>query len=97
MRHLISNLFIQSCDGWGLKVMGIVSFYGAPGRPPAPQSKPPMLVADLINECILDDERLAVQFTHAAAGLHEPRGTAGARVRHPPARHNTDRGGDRPE
>jgi hypothetical protein len=24
-------------------------------RPPAPQSKPPMLIADLINECILDE------------------------------------------
>ena len=55
-RHLISNLFIESCDGWCVKVMGIVSFYGASGRPPAPQSKPPILVADLINECILDDE-----------------------------------------
>jgi len=47
-RHLIS----RRCA----KVMGIVSFYGASGRPPAPQSKPPKLVADLINECILDDK-----------------------------------------
>jgi hypothetical protein len=55
-RHLISNLFIESCDGPCAKLMGIVSFYGASGWPPARQSKPPILVADLINECILDDE-----------------------------------------
>jgi hypothetical protein len=54
MRHLISNLFIGSSDGRSAKVLGIVSLYGAAARPPA-RSKPPMLVADLINECVLDD------------------------------------------
>jgi hypothetical protein len=55
-RHLISNLFIESCNGRCAKVVGIVSFYGASVRPPAPQSKPPMLMADLMNECVLDDD-----------------------------------------
>ena len=54
MRHLISNLFIGSSDGRSAKVLGIISLYGAAARPPA-QSKPPLLVADLINECVLDD------------------------------------------
>jgi hypothetical protein len=55
-RHLINNLFVESCDGRRAKVVGIISFYGATVRPPAPQSKPPMLVADLINECVLDSD-----------------------------------------
>ncbi len=55
-RHLVSNLFVASSDGRRAKVMGIVSFYGASVRPPAAQCKPPMLVADLINECVLDDD-----------------------------------------
>jgi hypothetical protein len=53
-RHLINNLFVESSDARRAKVLGIVSFYGAAVRPPAPQSKPPMLIADLINECVLD-------------------------------------------
>jgi SnoaL-like protein len=53
-RHLINNLFVESSDQARAKVLGIVSFYGASVRAPAPQSKPPMLVADLINECVLD-------------------------------------------
>src|SRR5262245_55882510 len=54
-RHLINNLFVESCDGRNAKVMGIVSFYGAASRPPAQQSKPPLLMADLVNECVLND------------------------------------------
>jgi hypothetical protein len=54
-RHLINNLFVESNDGRYAKVLGIVSFYGAVVRPPALQSKPPMLIADLANECMLDE------------------------------------------
>jgi hypothetical protein len=53
-RHLINNLFVESSDEGQAKVLGIVSFYGAAVRAPAPQCKPPMLVADLLNECVLD-------------------------------------------
>ena len=56
-RHLINNLFIDSSDERHAKVVGIISFYGASVRPPAPQSKPPMLMADLISECVLDESR----------------------------------------
>jgi hypothetical protein len=55
-RHLINNLFVESNDAGRAKVVAIISFYGATVRPPAPQSKPPMLVADLINECVLDGD-----------------------------------------
>ena len=55
-RHLINNLHVESSDEHSAKVLGIVSFYGAVARPPAPQSKPPMLIADLISECVWDAE-----------------------------------------
>ena len=53
-RHLISNLFVESSDDGQARVLGIVSFYGAAARAPALQSKPPMLVADFVNECLRD-------------------------------------------
>jgi hypothetical protein len=55
-RHLINNLFVEQADERHAKVFGIVSFYGAVARAPATQSKPPMLIADLINECVLDED-----------------------------------------
>jgi SnoaL-like protein len=55
-RHLIHNLYVESGDDRAAKVLGIISFYGAIVRPPAPQSKPPMLIADLISECVHDGE-----------------------------------------
>jgi hypothetical protein len=54
-RHLINNLLVESSDARRARVLGIVSFYGAAVRPPAPQSKPPMLIADLIAECVSDE------------------------------------------
>jgi hypothetical protein len=54
-RHLINNLFVEASDGRHAKVVGIVSFHGASARAPAAQSKPPMLIADLISECMLDE------------------------------------------
>ena len=54
-RHIINNLFVEASDGRSAKVLGIVSFYGAAARPPAHQSKPPLLVADLVNECVRED------------------------------------------
>src|SRR5262249_20599097 len=53
--HLINNLLVEASEARRAKVLGIVSFYGASVRAPAPQSKPPMLIADLIAECVLDD------------------------------------------
>jgi len=56
MRHLISNLLVEPAAERRARVTGIISFYGAATRPPVTQSKPPMLVADLINECVCDDD-----------------------------------------
>jgi hypothetical protein len=53
-RHLINNLFVERHDGGHAKVLAIVSFYGAIARAPAMQSKPPMLIADLVSECVLN-------------------------------------------
>jgi hypothetical protein len=55
-RHLVNNLFVESRSENAARVLGIVSFYGAVVRPPAPQSKPPMLIADLLNDCVLDGD-----------------------------------------
>jgi hypothetical protein len=55
-RHLINNLFVEPRDDGRAKVLGIVSFYSAAVRAPAPQCKPPTLVADLVNECVLDGD-----------------------------------------
>jgi hypothetical protein len=55
-RHLINNLFVEWSDEGQAKVLGIVSFYGAAERPPAPHHCKPMLIADLLNECVLDGD-----------------------------------------
>jgi len=56
-RHLINNLLVESSGARRAKVLGIISFYGAAVRAPAPQSKPPMLIADLIAECVLGEDQ----------------------------------------
>jgi SnoaL-like domain len=56
IRHLINNLYVESSTPGCAKVLGIVSFYGSVLPSPARQSRPPMLIADLINECVLDDD-----------------------------------------
>jgi hypothetical protein len=56
IRHLISNLYVESSTQGCAKVLGIVSFYGSIQAAPARQSKPPVLIADLVNECVLDED-----------------------------------------
>jgi hypothetical protein len=56
MRHLISNLRVEAGDQHRATVLGVISFYGAAARPPVAQSRPPMLIADLINECVADED-----------------------------------------
>jgi hypothetical protein len=56
MRHLISNLRVEASDQRRATVFGVVSFYGAAARPPVAQSRPPMLIADLVNECVAEDD-----------------------------------------
>jgi hypothetical protein len=56
VRHLITNLYVASSSERCATVLGIVSFYGGLTYPSKRQSTPPMLVADLINECVLSKD-----------------------------------------
>ena len=47
-RHLINNLIVDATTEGRARVLGVVSFYGSAARPPAQQSKPPMLIADAL-------------------------------------------------
>jgi hypothetical protein len=54
VRHLVINLYVASSSERCATVRGIVIFYGGPSKQ---QSNPPM-VADLINECVLDKDNV---------------------------------------
>jgi hypothetical protein len=56
VRHLITNLYVASSSERCATVLGIVSFYGGVTYPSKRQSTPPMMVADLINECVLSKD-----------------------------------------
>jgi SnoaL-like domain len=58
VRHLITNLYVVSSSERCATVLGIVSFYGGLTYPSKRQSPPPMMVADLINECVLNKDNL---------------------------------------
>ena len=55
VRHLITNLYVASSSERCATVVGIVVFYGGLTYPSTRQSNPPMMVADLINECVNKD------------------------------------------
>ena len=54
VRHLVTNLYVASSSERCATVLGIVIFYGGPSKR---QSNPPM-VADLINECVLNKDNV---------------------------------------
>ena len=56
MRHLLSNLVVDRSGEGRATLLGVISFYGAAAKPPVSQSKPPMLIADLINECVREGD-----------------------------------------
>ena len=56
VRHLITNLYVASSSERYAKVLGIVSFYGGATYPTKRQSSPPIMVADLITECVLSND-----------------------------------------
>jgi hypothetical protein len=56
VRHLITNLYVASSSERRATVQGIVIFHGGLTYPSKRQSSPPMMVADLINECLLDKD-----------------------------------------
>lgn len=55
-RHLISNLWVEAAGDREAKAFGVISFYDGAGRPPVPESNPPIVIADLVNICVRDDE-----------------------------------------
>jgi SnoaL-like domain len=55
-RHLVSNFYVASRRERSATVMGMVLFYGGVTYPSKRQSDPPTMVADLINECVLDKD-----------------------------------------
>jgi hypothetical protein len=54
VRHLITNLHVTSSSERCATVVGIIVFYGGKSKR---QSNPPM-VADLINECVLNNDNV---------------------------------------
>jgi hypothetical protein len=56
VRHMITNLYVASSSERCATVQGIVSFHGGVTYPSKRQSTPPMMVADLINECVLSED-----------------------------------------
>jgi hypothetical protein len=54
VRHLVTNLYVASSSERCATVLGMIIFYGGPSKR---QSNPPM-VANLINECVLNQDNL---------------------------------------
>ena len=58
VRHLITNLQVTLSSDHSATMLGIIVFYGGLTYPSTRQSNPPMMVADLINECVLNEDNL---------------------------------------
>ena len=75
-RHLINHLFVEPRDDGRAKVLGIVSFYSAAVRAPAPQCKPPHAGRGPRQRMRVGPRQpLAIQITHPPArvlGLEAP-------------------------
>jgi len=54
-RHLISNFAVERAGEREAKAFGVISFHEASGRAPVRESNPPILIADLLNVCVLED------------------------------------------
>jgi len=64
VRHLITNLFVASGSERCATVHGTVIFYGGLTYPSNRQSNPPMMVADLISECVLNEGNFWLYKSH---------------------------------
>ena len=52
-RHLLNNLqVLPDDDGNHVRQIGVLSLYRADGRPPFQGERPPMLIADIIADCV---------------------------------------------
>ena len=58
VRHMVTNLYVASNSERCAIVLGMVIFYGGPTYPSKRRSNPPMMVADLINECVLSKDNV---------------------------------------
>jgi hypothetical protein len=64
VRHLITNLYVASSSERCATVLGMVFFYGGLTYPSRRQSNPPAMVADLINECVLNKDNVWLFQSH---------------------------------
>jgi hypothetical protein len=64
VRHLITNLYVASSSERCATVLGLVIFYAGVTFPSRRQSAPPMMVADLINECVLNKDNIWLFKSH---------------------------------
>lgn len=55
-RHLINNFQAIVQDARRARLLGTISLYHAEGRPPVQGERPPMLIADLSADCVLDED-----------------------------------------
>jgi SnoaL-like protein len=55
-RHLISNFWVQATGEREATAFGVISFHDGSGRAPVRESNPPVMVADLVSVCVLDEE-----------------------------------------
>src|ERR1700722_10640585 len=53
-RHLVNNLQVLPTDERQVRVIGVLSLHYAQGHPPHHGTHPPMLVADIAADCVLD-------------------------------------------
>jgi hypothetical protein len=58
VRRLITNLYIASSSERRATVLGIVTFYGGLTYPSKRRPNPPMMVADLTNESVLNEDNV---------------------------------------
>ena len=64
VRHIITNLYVASSSQRCATVLSMVIFYGGLTYPSKRQSNPPTMVADLINECVLNKDNVWLFKSH---------------------------------
>ena len=58
-RHLLNNLqVLPDDDGNHVRQIGVLSLYRADGRPPFQGERPPMLIADIIADCVRGEDEV---------------------------------------
>ena len=57
-RHLLNNLQVLPEDEHHVRQIGVLSLYRADGRPPFQGERPPMLIADIVADCVRGEDGL---------------------------------------